>query len=192
MLVIVFVRRVNYERSGNKETQVRQIIWKQSKKKGSKRSVYQSKGKAERKKFGNVMGKDNQKCGAFKIAKMMVKTNQDVIGEQCIRNDDGVLAFSDKDSLESYRKKHLSIEFALDRNSLSRADRLSDVPRSIDKDMVGESKKAGKDTELSGLVSKMIKATGEAGVDMITDVVNQIRVLVIPVEWELSTMKSRS
>ena len=91
MLVIVFVRRVNYERRGNKETQVKQIIWKQSKKKGSKRTVYQSKGKAERKKFGNVMRKDNQKCGAFKIAKMMVKTNQDVIGEQCIRNDDGVL-----------------------------------------------------------------------------------------------------
>ena len=59
MLVIVFVRRVNYERSGNKETQVKQIIWKQGKKKGSKRTVYQSKGKAERKKFGNVMRKDN-------------------------------------------------------------------------------------------------------------------------------------
>ena len=59
MLVIVFVRRVNYERSGNKETQVKQIIWKQSKKKGSKRTVYQFKGKAERKKFGNVMRKDN-------------------------------------------------------------------------------------------------------------------------------------
>ena len=92
---------------------------------------------------------------------------------------------------KSYRKKHLSIEFALDRNSLSQVDRLSDVPRSIDKDMVGESKKAGKDRELSGLVSKMVKATGEAGIDMITDVVNLIRVLVIPVEWELSTMKFR-
>lgn len=52
--------------------------------------------------------------------------------------------------------------------------RLSDVPRSTDKDMVGESKKAGKNTELSGLVSKMVKTTGEAGVDMITDLVNQI------------------
>ena len=28
----------------------------------------------------------------LKIGKKMVKTNQNVIGEQCIRNDDGVLA----------------------------------------------------------------------------------------------------
>ena len=30
----------------------------------------------------------------------MVKTNHDIIGEQCIRNDDGVEAVKDKDSLE--------------------------------------------------------------------------------------------
>ena len=30
-----------------------------------------------------------------KIAKSMVKTNQDIIAEQCIINDDGVLAVSE-------------------------------------------------------------------------------------------------
>ena len=37
------------------------------------------------------------KCDVFKIAKRMVKTNQDVIGKQCIRNNDGVLSVNDKD-----------------------------------------------------------------------------------------------
>ena len=40
-----------------------------------------------------------------------------------------------------------------------------------------------------GVVSEMIKAGVEAGVDLITDLVNQIIVeLVIPAEWELSTI----
>ena len=43
------------------------------------------------------MWEDDQKCYVLKIAKRMVKTNQDIIGEQCIRNDDGVLAVSDED-----------------------------------------------------------------------------------------------
>ena len=33
----------------------------------------------------------------FKTAKRMVKTNQDIIGEQCIRKDDSVLAVSNDD-----------------------------------------------------------------------------------------------
>lgn len=32
----------------------------------------------------------------FEIAKRMVKTNQDAIGEQCTRSDDGVLTVSDE------------------------------------------------------------------------------------------------
>ena len=35
----------------------------------------------------------------------------------------------------------------------------------------------------------MVKAAGEAGVDLITDLVNQITIEgVIPAEWELSTI----
>ena len=40
------------------------------------------------------MQRDDQKIDVFKIAKRMVKTNHDIIGEQYIRNDDGVLAVS--------------------------------------------------------------------------------------------------
>ena len=33
----------------------------------------------------------------FKIVKIVIKANQDIIGEQYIRNDAGVLAVRDKD-----------------------------------------------------------------------------------------------
>ena len=39
----------------------------------------------------NVSQRDNQKCEILNIAKSMTKTNQTFIGEQCTRNDDGVV-----------------------------------------------------------------------------------------------------
>ena len=52
----------------------------------------------------------------------IVKTNEDIIGEQCIRNDDGVLASRDegkKIAWKSYNEKLSSTEFAWDRNKFS-------------------------------------------------------------------------
>ena len=47
----------------------------------------------------------------------------------------------------------------------------------------------GKAPEPSGLVSKMVKAAGETGVDMITELVNQIVVeRLIPSKWEFGTI----
>ena len=41
------------------------------------------------------MQRDDHKCDVFKSAKRMVKSNQDVVGEQCIRYGDDVLSVSD-------------------------------------------------------------------------------------------------
>ena len=48
--------------------------------------------------------------------------------------------------------------------------------------------KNGKIVRPSGVVSEMVKAAGETGVGMITDRVNLIIVVVIPAEWEFSTI----
>ena len=49
--------------------------------------------------------------------------------------------------------------------------------------------KNGEISGLSGILSGMIKAAGEAGVDMITDLINQIIVEgIFPEELELSTV----
>ena len=56
----------------------------------------------------------------------MVKTNQDIISDHCIRND-GVLPVDDEEkkrAWKSYHEKLLNTEFAWDRNSLSQADKL--------------------------------------------------------------------
>lgn len=37
-----------------------------------------------------------QKCDEFNIAKRMIRTNEDIIGEQWVRNDDGTLAIGMK------------------------------------------------------------------------------------------------
>lgn len=97
----------------------------------------------------------------------------------------------DKTACKSYDEKLLNKEFPWDRNSLSQADEISVVPNFIDK-MVSESINKinnGKAPEPSGLVSKMVKAAGETGVDMITELVNQIIVeRLIPSKWEFGTI----
>ena len=97
-------------------------------KKKARKGCLQAKCKAERKIFGNVMRRDDQKCDVFKIAKKMVKTNQDIIAEQCIRNDDGVPAASNEDkkiAWNSYHEKLLNTEFAWDMSNLFQVDTVS-------------------------------------------------------------------
>ena len=71
-------------------------------------------------------------------------------------------------------------------------DRNSGIPHLIDKGMVRDSlnkMKNGKAAAPPGVVSEMAKAAGETGVDMSTDIVNQLLVEgVIPAEWELCTI----
>ena len=58
---------------------------------------------------------------------------------------------------------------------MSEADTVSSVPCLIDNYMIRVSvsnMKNGKAAGLSGLVSEMVKAAGEAGVDMTKDLVN--------------------
>ena len=81
----------------------------------------------------NFLGEQNE---VFEIAKRVIKTNQDIVSEQCIRNFDDVLAGSDEDgkmAWESYEKL-LNTEFARDKSSLSEADPASGMDLWIDKD----------------------------------------------------------
>ena len=81
--------------------------------------------------------------------------------------------------------------FTWNRNSLSKVDTLGRIPRLMDKDMVGESLSKMKNRKAagpSGVLPEMVKAAGEAEVDMITDLINRIIIGVIPAEWELCTL----
>ena len=58
---------------------------------------------------------DDQKCYVFETAKRMVKINHNIIGEQYIRNDNGIMAASHEDkkiAWKIYHEKLLNMEFA--------------------------------------------------------------------------------
>ena len=52
----------------------------------------------ERNRFEDVSQRDDQKCELFKIAKRIIKNNQDV-SEHCVRNANRLLAVSDESKL---------------------------------------------------------------------------------------------
>ena len=66
---------------------------------------------AEREKFSNIAPNDT---GIFKLAKQMDKTNQDVVGEKCVRNDAGELSLSDEEKMKAWVEHYarlLNLEF---------------------------------------------------------------------------------
>ena len=54
---------------------------------------------AEREKFSNIAANDT---GIFKLVKQMDNTNQDVVGEKCVRNDAGELSLSDEEKMKAW------------------------------------------------------------------------------------------
>ena len=44
-----------------------------------------------------MLRREDQRNEVFKIAKQMKKTNQDVVGEKCIHNDEGNLASTEEE-----------------------------------------------------------------------------------------------
>ena len=164
-------------------------------KRRAKSEVYAAKRRAEEERFPNVLTRDDQKNEVFKIAKQMAKTNQDIIGEKCVKGDTGDLAFDDsskKIAWESYYSKLLNEEFEWDRNTLSPVEPIAGPAIKIERDWVKSAisrMKSGKAAGPSGIVSEMLNASGDAGIDLVTDLVNSIISQgVVPADWEISTI----
>jgi len=68
------------------EGKIEKELYLEAKRK-SRRVVYKAKCEAEKNRFGDVENRDDQKCKVSKMAKRMVKTYQDIIGKQGVRND---------------------------------------------------------------------------------------------------------
>ena len=65
----------------------------------AKHVVWQAKSVAEREIFSNIAPNNT---GIFKFAKQMDKTNQDVVGEKCVRNDADELSLSDEEKMKAW------------------------------------------------------------------------------------------
>ena len=73
--------------------------------------IWLAKSEAEKEEFATVSPDDD---GVFCIARQMGHRNQDIIGENCVRNDAGELALTDEDKMKVWVEHYarlLIVEF---------------------------------------------------------------------------------
>ena len=91
-------------------------------KRKTKSAVYAARKRAQEDKFGDL--KYNDQCNQiFKEARRMKNEYQDIVGEKCIKDDDGNLAFDDKSKLAAWKcqyEKLPNVEFPWDSSTLSK------------------------------------------------------------------------
>ena len=148
-------------------------------KRKTKSAVYAARKRAQEDKFGDLKSND-QRNQIFKEARRMKNENQDIVGEKCIKDDDGNLAFDDKSKLAAWKchyEKLLNVEFPWDSNTLSQEQPFQGPPIKITTEMVNEAlskMKEGKATGPSGLNVEMILAGGDDIILAITHLINCI------------------
>ena len=175
----------DWQKGGDKEKYL------QAKRK-AKSAVYAARKRAQEDKFGDLKS-DDQRNQIFKEARRMTNENQDIVGEKCIKDDDGNLAFDDKSKLAAWKcqyEKLLNVEFPWDNNTLSEEQPFQVPPVRITTEMVSESlsnMKKGKATAPSGLNVEMILKAGDDTILAITHLINCIIAEnKIPDDWCLS------
>ena len=87
----------------------------------ARRQVYEVKSKAVTEQFGNLSTSKNCWENAFRIAKHIANANKGVIGDTCVKNDNGCLVFTDTEKLKAWKEhyeKLLNEEFPWDSNLL--------------------------------------------------------------------------
>ena len=77
----------------------------------AKRVVWQAKLDAEKDQFANISHNDGS---VFKLAKQIDMSNQDVVGEKCVKNDAGELSLSEDERMKAWVEHYarlLNVEF---------------------------------------------------------------------------------
>ena len=105
-------------------------------KKVVKQTVFAAKKKAEKEKLNNI---EKDTVTVFRIAKQMRKENKDIVGEKCIRNDSGKLAYSDDEKKIAWKQHYerlLNVEFLWSEEDISVADPVLGPPPLVTPEMV--------------------------------------------------------
>ena len=182
-------------------------VWKKSKtkedraaydqaKRESRRTVARAQ-EAGRKEFGEMLDRKNARGQVFKVAKQIVQKNKDVVGTGCIKDKAGKLATEDADIKavwKDYFDQLLNEEFDWCREGLEKTDEVCGPSERITVSEVREAlgkSKSGKAAGPTGVLVEMLKATGDVGLQWLTDLCNAI-VLEgkIPDDWKESWMVS--
>ena len=159
-------------------------------KRSAKRAVWLAKSEAEKERFANVSPNDGS---VFKLAKQMDRTNQDVVGENCVRNDKGELSLSDEEKMDAWVEHYarlLNVEFDWPRDLLPEVTPVEGPPPPITADLIRKAlgkMKGGKAAGPSGIIAEMLKAAGEEGIEIVRELVEAVFSSgVIPEDWKES------
>ena len=157
--------------------------------------MYEAKKRAEEERFGNILQREDQRTDLFRIAKQMISVNRDVVGDKCVKNDEGVLATSDKGKLKAWQEHYerlLNEEFDWDKENLIFTEPTIGPPPEIATEDVKAAlfkMKNGKASGTSGVLAEMLLASGEPGIVRLTKIFNRIIIENrVPNEWNTSVI----
>ena len=108
----------------------------------------------------------------------MKQENKEIVGEKCIRDDNGVLAFNEEDKKKAWKQHYgslLNVEFPCREKDLSTADLVLGSPLLITKEIVVKSiskMKNGKTSGPSGVLTKILKASCDINSVLVADFTN--------------------
>ena len=89
-------------------------------KRKAKSGLYVAKRKAQEEKFSQLES-SGSKNFIFKLAKRMTFENQGIVGDKCVKNDEGCLTYNDSAKLKAWKshyERQVNVEFEWDGDSL--------------------------------------------------------------------------
>ena len=123
----------------------------------------------------------------------MDKINQDVVNEKCVRNDAGELSLSDEEKMKASVGHYawlLNVEFEWESDLLPEVAPVEGPPPPVTKDLICKAlrkMKCGKAAGPSGIIAEMLKAAGEVGIELLTELTEVVFCnSVIPTDWQES------
>jgi len=165
-----------------------------SAKRKAKKAVYIAQSD-EQKVFGEKLDSEEKKGTVNRLVRQIIGKNRDVVGTGCIKGSDGKLLTAENDVKErwkDYFEKLLNEEFEWDKDGLPMVNTVSGPAEIItysDVKFAISRSKSGKAAGPSGLVAEMLKASGNVGVQWVTDLCNAIvREGKVPNDWKKSWM----
>ena len=146
--------------------------------------------------FRNV---DPKGSAVYRIAWQMSERHQDVIGEQCVRNDAGEPSLTEVAKMKAWVEHHCrlkNVEFDWPSDKLPNAAPVVSDPPTVTIEMIRvalSKMKCGKAGGPSGITAEMLKATGDKGIQLMKEL---CQIVVngkgIPSDWEESYIKNLS
>lgn len=154
----------------------------------AKHTVWRAKSAAEEEQFRDISPEGD---GVFRIAKQMDRSNQDVIGEKCVKNDAGELSLSDEDKMAAWVEHYtrlLNVEFDWPSDSLPYVPPVEGPSPRVTVELIRKAlskMKCGKAAGPSGVIAEMLKAAGEECIELLLELaVHVFRDGIIPKDWE--------